>query len=83
VKIVLDRLDTDIEQTLRHASVDPELQGLLLGDTLHVQRDNGLNTNAINSFLETMEWEIFDDFRKRLDFPFAENSLAILFRVTF
>ncbi|MGC1120751.1 MAG: hypothetical protein WBA22_06620 [Candidatus Methanofastidiosia archaeon] len=83
MKIVLDRMDTDREQTLRHASVDPEFQGLLLGDTLHVQRDNGLNTNAIDSFLETMEWEIFADFRKRLDFPFAENSLAILFRVTF
>ncbi|MBU7013942.1 MAG: hypothetical protein HXS52_08140 [Theionarchaea archaeon] len=80
---MLDRMDTAIERTLRHASVDPDFQGVLLGDTLHVQRDNGLNTNAIDFLLETMEWEIFADFRKRLDFPFAENSLAILFRVTF
>lgn len=82
VKIVFEGSEKYIEEVLRHASADALFQEPLFGDSMGFGRENnGFYRTSIDFLVETMDWEIFADFRKKLDSQLTKNSFFDLFRI--
>ena len=69
-----------VEEVLRHASADASFQEPLFGDSIGFGRENnGFYKHSIDFLVEAMDWEIFADFRKRLDSQLTKHASLKLF----
>jgi hypothetical protein len=82
VKIVLERMEP-VEWVLCRSFVERDYQRSMFGDGMGCRKENGPNSAAVDLLLESMDWEIFADFRKTLDSSFTDTTLSNLFRATY
>ncbi|MGD2250803.1 MAG: hypothetical protein PVF58_20590 [Candidatus Methanofastidiosia archaeon] len=74
-----ERPENEIELLLRHATVNGDFQHTVHQGIKKAKENNGSHGPAVDYLLETMDWEIFGGFRKKLDSPLVNNPSGLLF----
>lgn len=78
-----EKPEHEIELLLRHVTVNGDFQRTVHRGIKKTKENNGSYGPAVDYLLETMDWEIFQDFRKKLNSPLVNNPSELLFHSSF
>lgn len=78
-----EKPEHEIELLLRHVTVNGDFQRTVHRGIKKTKENNGSHGPAVDYLLETMDWEIFQDFRKKLNSPLVNNPSELLFHSSF